>query len=322
MYLYVDASILCHNSANSIDRARLSSIAVALEVVTQIANYIRFYKSDRVYFFLDSQQGSWRKEVDPNYKAHRAELIKDDPEQQEINKVADAAKHVELPALIDLLVCPRFQMPYIEADDWAAACIANNEGKPGLIVTSDKDYWQLIAPNRPMLNPAHQYRIEVGLDGFLVKVKSDGTSEALEMTPPQTVLWKAMMGDKSDNLPGLCGVGETTALNVIKEGRIEQFLGECTGMVTPRKHKVYNPNPVPFYQDAWKIMNHNVAMMSLTQSAVIDKVKILAADLEKKGHRSPTNNFTRLNLHLEARGYANPEIAKILVSAYTDQWTV
>lgn len=322
MYLYVDASILCHNSANSIDANRRSAVNVALEVVQQIGNYLKFYNASRVYFCLDSVEGSWRKHIDPKYKAHRAEKIKDDPEQIAINKVADDAKHNELPALIDLLMVPCFKSPYIEADDWAAACIANNEGKPGLIVTSDKDYWQLVASNLPLLNPAHGYRVVIGGDGLLQKVKSDGTVEALEMTPAQTILWKAMMGDKSDNLAGLCGVGEVTALDVIKLNRIEQFLNESTGMVTPRKHKVHNPSPVPFHQDAWAVVNHNVAMMSLLGSQVIDKVRTMALDVEKKSLRSPSNQYTKLNLHLESRGFANADIAKQLVVAYTHQWTV
>lgn len=326
MYLYVDASFLANAAANSLppDQLRFGAPAVAFAVISQVGQYVRNYQSRRVYWCLDAKEGSWRRQVLPSYKAHRAEKLEADPARKLAHDIADHAISVEIPELIELLSCPCFQLPWIEADDWAAAVIANNPGKPGIILTADKDYWQLISSQVCMIDPAHSLRYQLGEDGKLIRYKGDGMNEPMGLTPAETLLAKAMEGDSSDNLPGLIGVGEVTATKVVQEKRTAQFLVEETGMKTRRKTK-NNPNPVPEMQDARKVVNDNLAMMDLFHSRIHDKVKAFALEKERTGLRNPETNLTRMTIWLEQKHqFANEaatQAARQLCSTFRDQWT-
>jgi len=320
MHLYVDISPLCHAKAHEMDEAELRGgpVQVALRVASMLGQFIRYYKATRVYMCMDHKTGNWRKKICPSYKAGRDE--NKTPQELLIRETATIAATEIMPELAALLEVPTFQMPYVEADDWVAACVAvNGDTAPGLIVTSDKDFWQLIQPNVPLVNPIHNYRVEIGPDGNLQKIKADKSVEPIGLTPRQYLLMKCMWGDTSDNLPGLCGVGEKTAKKVIQEGRQAAFLVEQTKEVKPRK-SAKNPKPVPYHQDARAVVQHNVRMMALTKNEVSDKVQGKAVEIQAGGIRPRRNNFTRLTLWLEDKGISNDEIAKQLVGTYTEQW--
>ena len=326
MFLYVDTNFLANAAANSMppDQLRFGAPAVALSVISQVAQYVRNYHSTRVYWCLDAKEGSWRAQVLPSYKAHRKEQLEKDPTRKIAHDMANHAIEDELPQLIALLGCPCFQMPWIEGDDWAAAVIALNPGKPGIILTADKDYWQLINPQVYMIDPSHSLRYQIGADGKLVRYKGDGTVELLFLSPEETLLVKAIQGDDSDNLPGLIGIGVVGATNEVKAKRVPQFLAEETGMKTKKKTSK-NPCPVPQMQDARKVVADNLAMMDLFHSRIHDKVKDLAASLEKGGLRNPVTNLTRMTIWLEQKHQfaheAAEQAARQLVTTFRDQWT-
>jgi len=213
-----------------------------------------------------------------------------------------------------------FWMPHVEADDCAAAVVGLNPGKPGIILTTDKDYWQLLTPSIKIINPVHQYRLTLSQQGTILQTKADGTQEDYGVTPIQWVLVKALQGDKSDNLPGLIGCGEETALKVVRERRVDAYLTEQTGMVTPRKSKT-NPSPTPIQQDARQVAATNASLMCLTSNRVSDKVKLVMEGIEKSSVRDTRTNYTKLLMWLDARGYKDPQTAQHLASVYSMQWT-
>jgi 5'-3' exonuclease len=225
MHLYIDASYLCHAAAHSeagSGRGTPTPEQVAINVLSTIGQLVRFHKATRIYTCFDTKSGSWRKKFFAEYKAQRAGELEDDPERKAIKEIADKTIHEVLPQLIQVLGCPVFLHPYIEADDFAAAAIALHPEKSGLIVTADKDYWQLVSANISCLNQTHGFMIQLGPDGKLVKRKGDGTSEEIGLTPAQHLLQKALQGDDSDNLNGLIGVGEVGAKKAVLAGNIAQ----------------------------------------------------------------------------------------------------
>lgn len=328
MYLYIDGSLLAHQRAFHNTESQVTPAMIALDVVQQVTQFIRYYRATRCYFCLDPFEGSWRKHIDPKYKAQRSG---DRNELQEKQKeMADIAIQQHIPQLLELLLVPIFQKPYIEADDFIAACIKNNEGQKGVILSTDKDFWQLVNEHVFMLNPIHNYRIFLGTDNCIYRGHADGRIEPAypcktnygEFPPintKQLLLIRAMAGDNSDNLPGLIGVGDKTAVKAVTENRASQFITENCKRVTPRKTKK-NPSPVEVYQDAITVVNHNLRMMTLNQSEVIDKVCQMAREIESNGLRNRSNNYSKLMIWLEQHGYANDDLARQLVSVYTDQW--
>jgi len=319
MHLYIDTSNIAHVLAHSMQPQELQvgPQAIALGVTNMIGTYIRFFRADRVYFCFDGVEGSWRGKLCPEYKAQRAAKFKAKPEEQAKRKMADAALRL-LPELVDLLCVPVFQMPWVEADDVCAAVVSLNANKPGVIVTSDKDFWQLITPSIHLMNPAHNYRVMLGSDGKLLKMKANGTNEEIGLSPNEWLLSRAMVGDTSDNLAGLIGCGNITARKVILEQRVNTYLAEKTGTVTKRKTKTTPKQEV--YQDARAVVQKNLKMMTLLRSQVSAKVTEMMSLVEREGLRARQNNATRLTLWLESKGYANTEIVGNLVATYTDLW--
>lgn len=338
MYLYVDVSNLVHANANStkpessgIDAllggaqaTAVSPYQIAFNVFQQVSQIARNEKATRIYWFMDpeGEEGSWRKKIYPEYKAQRKALIEKDPARIVTHALAKNALAI-FHELIELSATPIFKFPFLEADDLCAAAVSINSNNPGLIITADKDYWQLINPRIPLLNPIHAYRVELE-NGILTKKKGDGTCESIGLTPTQHMFAKAIQGDNGDNIKGLIGVGEVTANKAVANGTVAQLLVEETGMVTPRKSK-NNPEPVAVYQDAKKVVETNLALVSLLNSQVFPRAVEIVTEIQQKAIRTQQTNTIRLSLWLEQKMSFSAENAKNIANqisyAYTNMWT-
>ncbi|MCM1990702.1 DNA polymerase I [Oceanirhabdus seepicola] len=106
----------------------------------------------------------------------------------------------------------KFEIDGFEADDiiGTIARKAESEGKEVFIVTGDKDALQLASDNiKVVINKKGMTQVEV--------YDRERIIEEMGVTPTEFIDVKGLMGDKSDNIPGVPGVGEKTALKLIKE---------------------------------------------------------------------------------------------------------
>jgi DNA polymerase-1 len=144
---------------------------------------------------------TFRNELFPEYKATRAKMPDDLRTQIErIRKMVDA---------FDI---PRLEKEGMEADD-VIGSIARQAVEKGLgvkIITGDKDLLQLV-----------EDRVIVSLPGSRLSESKDFSAkdvvELLGVRPDQVVDYKALVGDTSDNYPGVRGVGEKTAVKLLQE---------------------------------------------------------------------------------------------------------
>ncbi len=180
------------------------------------ANTLQFLvnqeKPDYLGVVFDPPGPTFRHEMYPEYKANRAEMPEDLVSQ--IPLVSE---------LVDAWPCAQVIMPKVEADDVIGSYAAQLAG-PGLdvfMVTGDKDFYQLLSNHARILNPgrggaaAVEARV-IGPDDIPAKF---GVTE-----PHQVVEVLALMGDTSDNVPGVPGVGPKTAGRLIAEyGSIEEI---------------------------------------------------------------------------------------------------
>lgn len=142
---------------------------------------------------------SFRDQVFSGYKATRAKMPEDlRPQMARIRQ------------LVDTFGFPRIELEGYEADDilGSIACQAVEQGFGVKIITGDRDLLQLV-----------DERIIVNLAGSKLSEARDFTAkdvmEYLGVRPDQVVDYKALVGDKSDNIPGVAGVGEKTATNLL-----------------------------------------------------------------------------------------------------------
>ncbi len=144
---------------------------------------------------------TFRHEMYPEYKGTRAKMP--DDLRPQIDRIRQ---------MVDIFNLPRLEMEGFEADDvlGSVARVASEEGLGVKIITGDRDLLQLVdervivnLPGRSMSDARDYYPADV-----VIK---------LGVRPDQVVDMKALMGDKSDNIPGVYGIGEKTAQNLLKE---------------------------------------------------------------------------------------------------------
>ena len=152
---------------------------------------------------------TFRHEADPNYKADRAETPAD--------FIPDLANLQELLVTLNL---PVFTCPGYEADDILATLAhqAHAAGYRVKILTGDRDLFQLVDPQK-------EITVLYLSNTFLKRGSSTGSQEfssaevkqKLGITPAQVVDYKALCGDKSDNITGVRGIGEKTAVKLLND---------------------------------------------------------------------------------------------------------
>ncbi|EPZ55764.1 DNA polymerase I [[Clostridium] sordellii ATCC 9714] len=122
--------------------------------------------------------------------------------------------------LLDAFKINRLELEGYEADDiiGTVSLKAEKEGYKVFIVTGDKDAIQLASKTTTTL-------ITKKGVGEVDEFDFDEVMKKYEMTPNQFIDLKGLMGDKSDNIPGVPGIGEVTGIKLIKEfGSIENII--------------------------------------------------------------------------------------------------
>jgi len=145
---------------------------------------------------------TFRHEIYEAYKAHRAKM------PDELRTQMDRVR-----AVVETLDMPIYEQEGYEADDLLGALSrqAEDEGVDTLIVTGDMDLLQLVDDHTRVLTSRWRFSDTVIYDVQAVRDRYDG------LEPKQLVDYKALMGDKSDNIPGVYGVGEKTATKLLKK---------------------------------------------------------------------------------------------------------
>lgn len=170
---------------------------------TMALEVIRRLKPDYVAVAWDKPKTNIRKRLElyPEYKAGR--------------KPAPADFHVQVPILHDLLDAfgwPLYELDDYEADDimGALAVQAREKGIETLLVTSDMDMLQLVN------GQVHVYALKTGLSN--IELYSPKSFEAkYGITVEQFLDLKSIKGDSSDNIPGVPGIGEKGAVELLKQ---------------------------------------------------------------------------------------------------------
>jgi DNA polymerase I len=154
------------------------------------------------------------------YKAHREAM----PEE-----LSEALPHVR--RMVEAFNVPVLICDGYEADDIIGTLVrqAGKEGFESYMVTSDKDFGQLVTPNTFIFRPPR------GGEGVEIIGLPEIQSRWGVQRPEQVVDVLALMGDASDNIPGVPGIGEKTAMKLIAQyGSLDNLLshaGELTGRV-------------------------------------------------------------------------------------------
>ncbi|RAJ90143.1 DNA polymerase I [Streptomyces sp. PsTaAH-137] len=168
---------------------------------SMLANTLRDEAPTHFAVAFDVSRKTWRSEEFTEYKANRSKTPDEFKGQVEL-----------IGELLDAMHTPRFAVDGFEADDIIATLATQAEaaGFEVLIVTGDRDSFQLVSENVTVLYPTKGV-------SELTRFTPEKVEEKYGLTPSQYPDFAALRGDPSDNLPGIPGVGEKTAAKWINQ---------------------------------------------------------------------------------------------------------
>jgi DNA polymerase-1 len=160
-------------------------------VLNMLAKFLKDYDPGRIAVVFDAPGKTFRDELFAEYKAQRPPMP--DDLRSQIQPLLDAVRAQGLPILRE---------SGVEADDviGTLACQAAKQGLSVLISTGDKDMAQLVDPRITLINTMSNTVLD-----------RDGVKAKFDVFPEQIIDYLALVGDSSDNIPGIDKVGPKTA---------------------------------------------------------------------------------------------------------------
>ena len=167
---------------------------------SMLLNLVRDHQPDLIGVAFDRPEPTFRHEQVETYKANRSAAP--DILRQQMGLVRQ---------VVDTLMLPTIELVGFEADDVIAtlATQARDQGIDSIIVTGDRDSYQLVED--PHISVLYNKR---GVSDYALYDEA-GIVDRTGVRPDQYVMYAALRGDPSDNLPGVPGVGEKTAAKLV-----------------------------------------------------------------------------------------------------------
>ncbi|MFO1372010.1 MAG: DNA polymerase I [Candidatus Competibacteraceae bacterium] len=212
--LLVDGSSWLHRAFNALPPLSTKAgepTGALYGVLTMLRKLLADYRPDYLAVVFDAPGKTFRHEQFAAYKAHRPPL---DPQ---------LVQQIEpLHACVRALGLPLLQVVGVEADDVIGTLTrqATARGLPVLIVSGDKDLAQLVNEQVRMLDTMKNVVTDVA-----------GVEQKFGVPPALLVDYLALVGDSSDNIPGVPGVGPVTAAKWLREyGSLDNLVANATAI--------------------------------------------------------------------------------------------
>lgn len=191
-------------------------------MVKTILKLIEEMKPTYLAVAWDVSRNTFRKELFPAYKSNRSAS---DP--------ALIEQFITAQSVLKDMGIYQFMDPHYEADDFAGSCAKKFENEiPTYLLSKDKDYLQLVTEKTCLLlgtkdaEELHKkyYGTEPHIPKNAVKLTPELVKDMFGIWPNQVADWKALSGDPADNIPGVKGVGDKSAIPMLQEyGSIEKL---------------------------------------------------------------------------------------------------
>ncbi|MBK7983100.1 MAG: DNA polymerase I [Candidatus Competibacteraceae bacterium] len=212
--LLVDGSSWLHRAFNALPALSTKAGAptgALYGVLNMLRRLLADYRPDYLAVVFDAPGKTFRHEQFAAYKAHRPPLAPELSQQIE-----------PLHACVRALGLPLLQVAGVEADDVIGTLTrqATAKGLPVLIVSGDKDLAQLVGEQVRMLDTMKNVVTDVA-----------GVEKKFGVPPALIVDWLALVGDSSDNIPGVAGVGPVTAAKWLqKYGSLDHLVANVAAI--------------------------------------------------------------------------------------------
>lgn len=210
--------------ARPLTTSKGENTSAAFGIATFLQRLLTNYQPEYLGWVHDSGL-SFRHERYPAYKATREKLTEE--LQADFDRGMD-----RICQILDAYRIPIITLPGFEADDVIGTLVARSVGEKlnTVVVSGDKDFQQLVRPGVWLLNPGRGG--SAGVEEHWVSVENG--SERLGVPPERVTDYLALVGDSSDNIPGVRGIGDKTACELVRQyGDLESILAHA--MEIPKK---------------------------------------------------------------------------------------
>ncbi len=165
-------------------------------VISMLRKLVTQYPDSPVVVVFDAKGKTFRSDIYPEYKAHRPPMPDELREQIE-----------PIHAIVQAMGLPFLCVDGVEADDviGTLARQVSEQGREVVVSTGDKDMVQLVNQHTTLVNTMTDTVMDVA-----------SVEEKYGFSPNLFIDYLALMGDKADNIPGVAGVGEKTALGLVQ----------------------------------------------------------------------------------------------------------
>lgn len=182
--------------------------------VGALLRIIKITEPTHVLVVFDGEKDNERKELNSNYKSNRIDYSnvndEDNPFSQ-ISMIYDALEHLEI---------KHVETTEFEADDLIASYAMNFNSGDVIISSHDSDFFQIVSDKISVMR--YRGKNTISCDTHYIE-------ERFGVTPDKFLDFKALVGDKADNIKGVKGIGPKTASKFINQfGSIENMLNCCT----------------------------------------------------------------------------------------------
>jgi len=178
--------------------------SVSFGFLNSLLNTIKTYKPDYLAIAFDLREPTFRHEADATYKANRSETPED---------FIEDIRHLQ--EVLEGLNVPIITAVGYEADD-VIGTLAKQGREAGYsvkVLSGDQDLFQLIDGDEK-ISVLH---LSPGKGNQTTEFKIQNVVDKLNIKPEQLIDYKALCGDKSDNIPGVRGIGDKTAVQLLSE---------------------------------------------------------------------------------------------------------
>ena len=259
--------------------------------LNSLIELIREEKPTHLATVFDLKGPTFRHEKYPDYKANRDAM----PEG-----ISGAIPYIKLS--LEALKIPQISLKGYEADDLIGTLSkhADKEGFQTYMVTPDKDFGQLVTKNTFIYKPGTRF------SGPRVMGEKEVCEKFGLNNISQFIDFLGIMGDSSDNIPGVFGVGEKTAQKLITEyGSIEKVYDSIDNITGKLKEKLEKSKADAFLsKDLVTISTDAPVQFSFEDFKIkepdFQKVKQLFEELEFKNILNRVNNIFNISSHLDS----------------------
>lgn len=208
--------------------------------------YLTRFEPDEVYISFDNGHSPVRTKLLPNYKGHRKNISVDYESLQKQKAII-----MKMLGMLRInYIFDKKKSTVYEGDDFLAyLAIKKFQSEKMILISSDKDFNQLLSNNLRIYNPRKDEMIRM-----------DNCKELFGYHSHETVEYLAMVGDTSDDIPGFPGIGPVKARKILDEYK--------------SIYKYLEAKPNKEYQEAWERNRKLIDLFWFVGNVPLDKIPL------------------------------------------------